>query len=308
MRNLFHYRLDKDSSKCAEADWQNILRRDHASWEGISSEQQAIILSFLIKFNSTILQCGRFDFRKGSIGNFFFTGARLVFNSLTAALWLYAKMAGIPEQTKIIPAVSTNAQITIAAELEDGCIIKEQKNISYEHGVVDKDINVLNSRLISPIKRLFSINQYGDSFTPDTNPELLHSLLMQDNLVYSFGSFFTSILSVCILPGVGEVIAKRKIPKIFMLNGFPDRETHGFTAVKILLALQAGLNRYGQLDFSLNDYVSEIWYVEGTTIPIDIKELQSKGLGVVALPRDPDNEMPYYLIPALVHRLRETLV
>ena len=45
----------------------------------------------------------KFDFRGGSVGNFFFTGARLFFRSLEAAVFWFSKVAGILPDTKVEP-------------------------------------------------------------------------------------------------------------------------------------------------------------------------------------------------------------
>jgi len=51
-------------------------------WEGISSEKRELLRGFLRYVQSDISKLSRpgsrFDFRNGSIGNFFLTGARLV--------------------------------------------------------------------------------------------------------------------------------------------------------------------------------------------------------------------------------------
>jgi hypothetical protein len=55
---------------------------DGRLWDGISSEKRELLRSFLRYLESEISKLSRptsrFDFRNGSIGNFFLTGARLV--------------------------------------------------------------------------------------------------------------------------------------------------------------------------------------------------------------------------------------
>ena len=55
-------------------------------WKLISNEKKEAIRGFLTSFHFEVLKRAhkRFNFRNGSIGNFFLTGARLFFGSLEA--------------------------------------------------------------------------------------------------------------------------------------------------------------------------------------------------------------------------------
>ena len=72
-----------------------------------------------------------FNFRGGSIGNFFFAGARIFFGSLPAAIFLFSKVAGIPSGSRVVPAVLTEDRLVLGAELKDGTRIRGQFNISH---------------------------------------------------------------------------------------------------------------------------------------------------------------------------------
>jgi hypothetical protein len=69
----------------------------------------------LVAFNSEILKRAHkhFNFRNGSIGNFFLTGARLFFGSLEAAIFLFSAITGIRE-TSVVPVINTNHTAAIA--------------------------------------------------------------------------------------------------------------------------------------------------------------------------------------------------
>lgn len=77
--------------------WQSILSGDDALWEGITEPYKESIRAFLLQFNQEILRRASksFDWSGGSIGNFFFTGARLFFNSLEAAIFLFSRVARV---------------------------------------------------------------------------------------------------------------------------------------------------------------------------------------------------------------------
>lgn len=50
-------------------------------------------------------------------GNFFFAGARIFFRSLEAAIFLFSRVARIPEGSLVLPAICTEERITLGAEL-----------------------------------------------------------------------------------------------------------------------------------------------------------------------------------------------
>ncbi len=50
-------------------------------------------------------------------GNFFFAGARIFFQSLEAAIFLFSRVARIPEGSIVLPAICTEERITLGAEL-----------------------------------------------------------------------------------------------------------------------------------------------------------------------------------------------
>lgn len=64
-------------------------------------------------------------------GNFFFAGARLFFRSLEAAIFLFSRVARIPEGSQVLPAICTEERITLGAELLDGSFIRGQHSISH---------------------------------------------------------------------------------------------------------------------------------------------------------------------------------
>jgi len=112
-----------------------------------------------------------FNFRGGSIGNFFFAGARIFFGSLPAAIFLFSKVAGIPSGSRVVPAVLTEDRLVLGAELQDGTRIRGQFNISHprpkesndtkdtaqhenEHRQVIKKSSEVASLHSSPIQRI----------------------------------------------------------------------------------------------------------------------------------------------------------
>lgn len=52
-----------------------------------------------------------------SIGNFFFAGARIFFQSLDAAVFLFSRVSDIPPESLVLPVISTNDRLTLGCEL-----------------------------------------------------------------------------------------------------------------------------------------------------------------------------------------------
>ena len=205
-----------------------------------------------------------FNFRGGSIGNFFFAGARIFFGSLPAAIFLFSKVAGIPSGSRVVPAVLTEDRLVLGAELKDGTRIRGQFNISHprpkqskettenEHRQVIKKSSEVASLHASPIQRISYLlndptwrknnkqhiqSSDGDStqqqqqwssrneITPEPNPQVLDAISNANCIVYGCGSLFTSVLPSLVLDGVGSAISSRHVYKVLLLNGWHDCET-----------------------------------------------------------------------------------
>lgn len=69
----------------------SIVEGTHPLWGGVSEPYKHMIRSFLVHFQLQILSqvSEEFNFRNGSIGNFFFAGSRTFFRSLESAVFLF---------------------------------------------------------------------------------------------------------------------------------------------------------------------------------------------------------------------------
>lgn len=97
VKELLAHRLHATDSAAAKAEWYCIQEGDHDLWNGISEPYADIIRSFLLYFHSQITAAKtpvKFDFVNGSVGNFFFAGARMFFRSMEAAILLYSVRGG----------------------------------------------------------------------------------------------------------------------------------------------------------------------------------------------------------------------
>jgi hypothetical protein len=224
----------------------------------------------------------RFNFRNGSIGNFFLTGARLFFGSLEAAIFLFSAITGITESMRVIPVINTNHNATISAILENGDTLQGQCEIShpspsacagkarrrignpidlFSHSLFDNQQpendngNLIFSKqecqqLNSRIRRIFYMNEFGQEIYPIANAKFFDGINSKSTLVYSIGSLYTSIIPCLILRGVGAAIAQSSSlrQKILILNGSNDRETEGYSAIDFISAIANALNESQLID------------------------------------------------------------
>ena len=122
------------AQRLAREDWRRVVEGTHPLWTGVSEPYKHLIRSFLVHFHSEVLRAplgATFDWRGGSVGNFFFAGARLFFRSLEAAAFLFCRVARAPEGAAVLPAVATESALALAAVLEDGSVLVGQNEISH---------------------------------------------------------------------------------------------------------------------------------------------------------------------------------
>ncbi|PRP75735.1 maternal effect embryo arrest 18 protein [Planoprotostelium fungivorum] len=304
---LLQYRL----SACAgvgvphpKHEWLDIVDGSHVLWKGISETYKETIRMFLVHFNTEVMRSQHnhgemrklkpFDWSNGSVGNFFFSGARMFFNSLETAIFWFSRVSEIPRKTFIAPAISSNKEINIGAELTDGTCILGQNTISHpgrftnpndiQNGgnIVDKEDE--GAPLQSPIKRIFYLNEDGHEIFLSANPEVIKKLREERAIVYSMGSLYTSIVPCLILNGVGEAIQENRCNKILVLNGYPDRETLGMKGADYVTAIVNALNR-GQtkkaLKNGVKDYLTHVIYARDSEISIEKEKFQQWGVHMV---------------------------
>lgn len=101
---------------------------------------------------------------------------RIFFRSLEAAIFLFSRVARIPEGTHVLPVICTEERITLGAELEDGTVVRGQNEISHPtpsgSSAVDK---ATTAQLPSRVKRIFYLSSDGDhqehEVFPTANPQ-----------------------------------------------------------------------------------------------------------------------------------------
>lgn len=281
VKTLLEYRLSPENGMEPRDEWHYLLEEKHNLWDNISKKYRALIRGFLSRFEIERLHriSAGFDLHNGSIGNFFFTGARMTFGMLETAIFIFSGVSRIPKETLVVPVIDSNDQLTIGAELESGKRIIGQSNISHPGKVLYVN-KCCQEALESPICRLFYINKFGHAILPEVNPTMICEIHRSDTIVYGIGSLWTSIIPSLVLRGVGESIAKKPGSKIVMLNSFNDRESEGMTAKKYLEAIVNALNRYGELHHPWDAYITHLYVLKDTAIHVEWDEIASKGIEI----------------------------
>ncbi|CAA7271408.1 unnamed protein product [Cyclocybe aegerita] len=311
IRQLLAYRLpSRSSERDAREEWRDIVEGRSLLWKGVPSDRKETIRGFLVYFESELLKRAHknFNFRNGSIGNYFLAAAQNFFRSLPSAIFLFSSITN--SQAHILPVIVTNHTVTIAAELEDGQKLVGQCEIS--HPVVPTELafqvgeeeeptspidglgeviaprqNVMfeslakgtHEPLPSRISRLYYINGYGMEIHPSPNGEFLSSLASKDILIYSCGSLWTSIIPCLALRGVAGAIARSSSlrAKVLLLNTENDRETEGYTAVDYIQSVSPCKLAYGlggaNTTYPVSAFITDLVYLRGTQIAIDVKRI-----------------------------------
>ncbi|KAK9836650.1 hypothetical protein WJX74_005352 [Apatococcus lobatus] len=302
VKELLGHRLSSTNSQEAKVEWSNIVEGEHKLWSRVSDPYKHTIRAFLVNFHTHVLlhTTESFSYRNGSIGNFFFAGARLFFRSLEAAIFLFSRVARIPEGSQVLPAICTEERITLGAELLDGSFIRGQHSISHppqsesaSPSHVDKQAP--GPPIAAPIRRIFYLSSEGNGREHEVFPRINHQVLREiaeaDAIVYGMGSLYTSICPSLVLPGVAEAIAERSVPKLFLLNGSIDRETSRraagpgpMHASDMVQAVCHALNRTCgkhadmRLDHAPSTYITDLLVPTDSSIVIDHDVLSGMGI------------------------------
>ncbi|WFD35817.1 hypothetical protein MCUN1_002685 [Malassezia cuniculi] len=137
LHTLLSYRLPTiGTSRDVRQEWMDIIEGKHHLWNGIDAEKRECVRGFLVQFESEVLQRAHrgFNFRGGSIGNFFLCAMQRFFRSIQSAIFLFSAVTDIPvglPQCQVLPAINTNNTTTIAALLRDRTVLMGQCEISH---------------------------------------------------------------------------------------------------------------------------------------------------------------------------------
>lgn len=221
--DLLAYRLSKTAENTVlEKELASIFNGEHTLIKAAmlgNKKFASIIIANLRRFDEKRKEVepalGPFDLREGSIGNFFLAGAYLDYGNISSAIYLYEMLAGV--RGRVLPASEYNMHL--AAQFEDGQVIVGQHIIT-------------NSDIASPIQRLFFFdheNMHAREIHPKITEEVKETIRGADIIVFSMGSFYTSVLSTLHLMGMAQAIRQSRALKVFIPNTIRDAETREMT-------------------------------------------------------------------------------
>lgn len=292
VKKLLEHRLPMGDGGQAMAEWHALLEGSHCLFANISSKYKELLRCFLCRFEAERLHrisC-QFNMHNGSIGNFFFTGARMVLGSLETAIFMYSSVAQISPSTHVLPIIDSNDRLGIGAKLSNGEIIIGQHIISHPtaDGRVEKRFY---EPLESPIQELFYVDKFQNIIHPRPHQEVIRKISGSGGIIYGMGSIWTSIIPSLVLEGVGEAIVSLSGPKIALMNACYDRESEGMTGMDYIQRLTDSLNRFGTLHHPPSAYLTHLYIVEGCAIPIDEKQVEGLGISLCRIPADLDLQL-----------------
>ncbi|MGE3831620.1 MAG: 2-phospho-L-lactate transferase CofD family protein [Parvibaculaceae bacterium] len=216
---IFNARLS-DTDDARQLAREFVFYRDgqHPAFAAMDGELCTAILKHLARFAEAV--DGNFDLRRGSIGNFVLTGAYLAngrdINRAIEEFRALCRIAG-----NVWPS-SPGDDLTLTATLKDGRTVREQHRITAlrsedaRTGIADV---TLEGRAVA-------------------NAAALAAIAEAEAIVFGPGSFFTSVLPHLKVGGIGEAIAKRDVPRLFIGNMLEDQETLGLSIAGMVASLE----------------------------------------------------------------------
>lgn len=267
MKQFFSYRLNRDNIE-AKNEWTNILNGKHEIWSLIDDIDKFAKMSEIfhfferqrikIKDEKELV----FRFELSSVGNIFLLGCKYYFkdkynNELNKNNGIKSKsiineciefmmrnICEIDTRFNVLPILSDfDKTYNICAKLENGDIIKGQNEIS--HPVEADKVHIyrlqdFKDEMEQPLKSKITDISYIDErgkeiniceIVKDINPQVIQAVSECDVIVYSIGSFFTSILAVGIVLKytIPEKEQGKKLKIVYLVNGDKDRESSGQT-------------------------------------------------------------------------------
>lgn len=281
--DVFTHRLP--STEYTAGDLQDELtsfvKGSHTKILAVDRGLANIISLYLSHFDS--LKPHGFDLRRASIGNMVMTGCYFLHGSnYENAVYLISSLAEV--RGTVIPITLGNYHL--GAELMDGTKILGQANITKQQG-----------RYSSSIHRVFFVEKKREGAQQvkvPANSRAVDALKNADVILFSTGSFFTSIIPCIMTESIAAAIRLSKAPKVMVANSVVDDETRGYTLSRMLSTLVAVcqgcdpepgmVTDYIQYVVANNHGLSEEYRGVGTYIPVDRKAIEELGLVLLEYP------------------------
>lgn len=194
-------------------------RPGHECWDGMTETARHVILRFFRAFLRRMPVS--FNPLNASLGNLVIAGGYLEcgrdFGMVLSQLGKVLQARG-----KVLPVARENLHL--------GAVLGDGSEILGQH---------LFKNLTAPVRELFlSVYSSGQSgrcsadCRPPVNPEARAAIMGADCIIYSMGSFYSSLLANLLPMGVGAAISSATCPKIFVPSSGHDAEAVGLTVAR----------------------------------------------------------------------------
>ena len=211
-----------------------------------------------------------------SFGNLFLTALCSITGNMVRAVQESSKVLSI--RGRVLP--STLDDMKLAAELEDGTIVRGESSIP-ETG--------------KKIKRLFT-----EPANCRALPDVLHAIKEADLIILGPGSLYTSVIPNLLIKEISEAISKSSAKKIYVCNIMTQPgETTDYTASQHIQAIldHAGYPNMIEavlVNNSLPDDLSPDYKLANSfPVVVDTDVIRSKNISVVATRLYEENEAKY---------------
>ncbi len=227
MRSLFLYRLAKGGGEAQlREELEALTTGSHRLTRSLHPTRRQEALE--------ALSCGcaalppDFALARTSVGNLLILGRYQQTRSFLGALDWAASLLEV--RSRVLPV--TLESVHLGAELEEGRWLIGQAALTSE----DRPPQGVISRL-ALLQGETASSEPARDVAPC--PRVLEEISTADAVVFGFGSFYSSVLPHLLVSGVAAAIARRAIPRIFLVNPTTDRETDGMTVADIVDAVAA---------------------------------------------------------------------
>lgn len=223
-----------------------------------------------------------FDLRGASIGNLILAGGYLGQNQqLEPIIFLVSKLVGVQGTVRAI----TDDNLHLAAELASGEVVVGQ------HLLTGKE----HPALTSPINDFFLNNGLKEknpaaAVFPDRNRTLVRSA---DLVCFAPGSFYTSLIANLLPEGVGNAIASRTVPKVYVPSLGEDPEARDLNLADRVHTLLTYLRRDAGADCPTHRLLNFV-IVDSSIADAETAEISARGITVLKLDLVTRQTAPFY--------------
>lgn len=278
---LFTHRYARTADQADLAgELDAMISGSHPLVEAIEQPMRTLIQNQLGTFRAACPKS--FDLRGASIGNLILAGGYLNQNQqLEPIIFLVSKLVGVQGTVRAV----ADDNLHLGAELANG------ETVIGQHLLTGKE----HAPLTSPIKDFF-LNQglkaknRAEAVFPERNRSLVQSA---DLVCYAPGSFYTSLVANLLPTGVGQAVASRTVPKVYVPSLGPDPETGELTLTDKVHTLLTYLLRDAGSNCPVHKLLNFV-IVDESVPEEEAQEIRARGISVVRLNLVSRASAPYY--------------